>query len=49
MEERMIIKCAGDINAELCAIEELTEMSSVTDAKASHTSECGMFLTIYCC
>ena len=43
------VNYAGDIGAEIIAIDTLDEIMSIMETRASHTSECGTFLTIYCC
>lgn len=47
--EKNGVSFAGDIKAEIMAIDGLEEMMSITEAKSTHTSECGGLFTIYCC
>ena len=47
--EKNGISFAGDIKAEIMAIDGLEEMMSITEPKSSHTNECGALLTIFCC
>lgn len=48
MNKEKYLNIAGDLGEELSEIGKIAE-SEKEDKAVTHTSDCGLFLTIYCC
>lgn len=49
MQERVQYDCAGNLMEELMEIENLIPQENEFVEAASHTFNCGYFLSLYCC
>lgn len=49
MENRREEICAGDLLYEMQEVDKLILDTDSKELLSSHTAECSMFLTIYCC
>lgn len=49
MKENEIFQCVGDLSEEIREIKKISNIDEVLERGRTTTSDCMLFLTIFCC